>query len=254
MKETWTQSKAYLVPLSLSAAACSSIRGDLGACSEEGAKHRQAGRRSQHFLFDAGATLPSVTTNQNDWSGTGFLFEWYAQRGIVFDAVYAWEPKTKAVSFKAVPDALMPALHFYPDPVTHKEGAVRNPAALIKKLCKPEDVVIFKVPALSFSPSPRHVKRLASDLSPHVPPPLALASRQLDVDSEKIELSIMDQIVNDPELLELVDEFFFEMHVCNRVMRMHGMDCTEKSTFHVSGWYDVAIPAREKGMRMHFWP
>jgi hypothetical protein len=34
------------------------------------------------FLFDAGATLPSVTTNKNDWSGTGFLFEWYANRSV----------------------------------------------------------------------------------------------------------------------------------------------------------------------------
>lgn len=220
MKETWTQSKAYLVPLSLNAAACSAIKGELGMCSEEGALHRQQSRRSQSWLFDAGATLPSVTTNLNDWSGTGFLFEWYAKRGIVFDHVYAWEPKTKATSFKAVPDKLLPALHFYPDPVKPIEGDVRNPAALIKKLCKPEDVVIFK----------------------------------LDVDSEKVELGIMEQIVNDPELLLLVDEFFFEMHVCNDVMRMHGMKCNEKSTFHVSGWYDVAIPARKRGLRMHYWP
>jgi hypothetical protein len=104
--------------------------------------------------------------------------------------------------------------------VTPVLNDARNPAALIKKLCKPEDVVIFK----------------------------------LDVDSEKVELGIMDQIVNDPELRGLVDEFFFEMHVCNKVMRMHGMDCTERSTFHVSGWYDVAMPAREKGLRMHYWP
>lgn len=39
----------------------------------------------------------------------------------MFDHVYAWEPKSKAtVSFKAVPNALLPALHFYPDPVNAK--------------------------------------------------------------------------------------------------------------------------------------
>jgi hypothetical protein len=123
LKETYTQSKDYLVPLSLNAAACPAIQDPLhgGACNEAGALHRQATRRSQVWLFDAGATLPSVTTQKNDWSGTGFLFQWYQRRGLVFDHVYAWEPKSKAtVSFKAVPQELMPALHFYPDPVNPK--------------------------------------------------------------------------------------------------------------------------------------
>lgn len=71
-KETYTQSKDYLVPLSLSAAACTAIRdpqhGGSGACTKAGALHRKATRRSQVWLFDAGATLPSVPTNKNDWS------------------------------------------------------------------------------------------------------------------------------------------------------------------------------------------
>ena len=91
---------------------------------------------------------------------------------------------------------------------------------LVKQLCRPEDIVIFK----------------------------------LDVDSEAIGLGIMDQVINDPELLALVDEFYFEMHVCNHVMRMHGMQCTEKSKHKVNAWYDLVTPAREKGLRMHFWP
>ena len=131
LKVTYTQSKDYLVPLSLNAAACPAIRdmhhGGSGACTEAGALHRKATRRSQVWLFDAGATLPSVTTNKYDWSGTGFLFQWFEQRGLVFDHVYAWEPKSKAtVSFKAVPDALLPSLHFYPDPVNAKVRAPRK--------------------------------------------------------------------------------------------------------------------------------
>jgi hypothetical protein len=52
------------------------------------------------------------------WFMFFFVVLRYAKRGIVFDHVFAWEPKTKATSFRAVPDAMLPALHFYPDPVS----------------------------------------------------------------------------------------------------------------------------------------
>lgn len=62
-------------------------------------RHSDERRKSQFFLFDAGATLPSVTSlgtgstaEGYKWSGTGFLYEWYKERGISFDQVYAWEP------------------------------------------------------------------------------------------------------------------------------------------------------------------
>ena len=81
MTETWTQSKDYLVPLSLDAAACPAIRGELGACTADGARSRQRTRRSQWFLFDAGATLPTnAHLKMNDWSGTGWLHAWCVRR------------------------------------------------------------------------------------------------------------------------------------------------------------------------------
>jgi hypothetical protein len=52
-----------------------------------------------------------------------------------------------------------------------------NPLELIRKLCRPEDLVVFK----------------------------------LDVDSEKVEVGLMEQLLADPTLLELVDEFYFEV-------------------------------------------
>jgi hypothetical protein len=225
MSETYTQSKDYLVPMSMSAAACPAM-GDHGSCSEAGAHARQKTRRAQTFLFDAGATLPSVTTSKNDWSGTGWIHGWYKERGLVFDHVYAWEPtfgrKGSSTSFKGVPPDLLPALHFYPESVSKDVGNPWNPLTLIKQLCRPEDVVVFK----------------------------------LDIDSEAAELGIAHGLLDDPELLALVDEFYFELHTCNHVMRMHGLDCVsdKAKTFRLSAWYDLALPARKKGLRMHFWP
>ena len=61
--------------------------------------------------------------------------------------------------------------------------------------------------------------------------------------------------MTDTALSELVDEFFFEMHVCNHVMRLHGFECVEGGVYpEIKAWYDVAVPARERGIRMHFWP
>lgn len=121
---------------------------------------------------------------------------------------------------------LVAALHFYPDSVTGVIGDARNPNTLIKKLARPEDVVVFK----------------------------------LDVDTAPVETAIMQQVVGDSELRLLVDEFFFEMHLCHHVMRKHGMDCdspkiragAKKRLPSMDTWYGVAGPARERGLRMHY--
>ena len=73
------------------------------------------------------------------------------------------------------------------------------------------------------------------------------------------------QVAEDPELRMLVDDFFFEMHLCHDVMRMHKMSCAPRRAKNGKGppkaalppmstWYDVAVPARAKGLRMHYWP
>ena len=58
-------------------------------------------------------------------------------------------------------------------------GDADNPLTFIKHLTKPEDFVVFK----------------------------------LDIDSLLVGFALVKQLMADPQLLELVDEFYFEHHV-----------------------------------------
>jgi hypothetical protein len=45
--------------------------------------------------------------------------------------------------------------------------------------------------------------------------------------------------------------------VLNDVMAYHGLGIPKHEYDHnrlLAGWYKMAIPARHKGFRMHFWP
>jgi hypothetical protein len=250
MTELYTQSKEYLV--ALSAEAFQQVP-PVGAAST-----------SQSFLFDAGATMPvKQQENDNKWSGTDWIYTFYKNLGVTFDSVYAWEPakgwkpgrsgkgmkkapggrklqvgkgkvhvsspmrkfptrtvKTKPIreqNFSFFPEGV---LHFRPVGVSTEAGDRENPLAEIKRLCKPEDFVVFK----------------------------------LDIDS-KYEIDVVRTLLADPELMALVDDFYYEHHVRNHVMRMHGLGGNPRDPLYsLKGWYDLVTPARRAGFRMHFWP
>lgn len=70
------------------------------------------------------------------------------------------------------------------------------------------------------------------------------------------ELSLLDQLLNDPDLYSLVDEFFFEYHydcaIMNEIWHSGG-----PSTFPEES-RETAMKAfrrlRELGIRSHIWP
>jgi hypothetical protein len=225
------------------------------------------------FAIDNNNTDSRV--NNNNWSGTNWIYDWYKSVGVIFDEVHAWEPpaggrgkasggvtmasqyrgtergnpygnayerKVKRAQGKAggrgrgkgkgklhsrhrtlqeqeesfYPDGV---LHFYNVGVTDVRGAQHNPLNLIKQICKPEDFVVFK----------------------------------LDIDS-KFEINIVNQLLNDAELLALVDDFYYEHHVRNDVMRMHSLGKNSNQRYTLKAWYDMVTRARRQGLRMHFWP
>jgi hypothetical protein len=212
MTEKYTQSKEYLVPLSLKAASIS-------ATPHFHASKTPAEQNISLFLFDAGATYPSKKAeNDNDWSGTGWIFDWYANRGLKFDHIYAWEPRAMQVDENDLDPLLASALHFFTVGITDQVDSEHNPLVRIKNLCTQKDIVVFK----------------------------------LDIDCD-VELSVARQLLENPELSGIVDEFFFEHHVKNNLMRMHGLGGNDPSR-NLKTWYDMVIPARKKGLHMHFWP
>ena len=115
---------------------------------------------------------------------------------------------------------MLAGLHFYPLGVTAEVGHRLNPLTLIRNRTRSGDFVVFK----------------------------------LDIDSEGTELQLLQSLLADDELLDLVDEFYFEMHCCTSVMAMHGMACTENSKKVLADWYEMVTPARQRGLRIHFWP
>ena len=216
-----------------------------------------------------------IRVNKNNWSGTNWIYEWYKSFGIVFDEVHAWEPleaqrgvasgtglrqgvkkptslrKGKRISklrernmkgksrdqFAAghraldeidganveanIDESFYPdgVLHFYNVGVTDVRESQHNPLYLISQICKPEDFVVFK----------------------------------LDIDS-KFEINLVNQLLRNTDIMNLVDEFYYEHHVKNDVMRMHGLGKGTNRKYTLAAWYDMVTGARKKGFRMHFWP
>lgn len=179
----------------------------------------QEDQGSVAYLFDAGATLAGQNNKASeDWSGTEWIYDWYAKRGIVFDQIYAWEPTKQRVNNDGLKPGLVKALHFYNVGITAGRSDEHNPLARIRSLCKHKDIVIFK----------------------------------LDIDSA-MEMEIVKQLLSDDELLSLVDEFYFEHHVHNDAMKWHGFAGNSPEN-NLKTWYDMVIPARRKGLHMHYWP
>ena len=199
--ERYTQSKDHLLPLSLASA---------------------VQRKSQRaYLFDAGATIPTGGIS-NGWTGTTWLWGWYASRGIVFDKVFAWEPRTQVVNTSLLLPAFAKALVFNNRGCVGEEGHPDNPLTVIMQYCRPEDLCIFK----------------------------------LDIDTSSAELAINSQLLKSPQIMAVVDEYYFEHHVKNQVMAIHGAlgGRPTRNINDLRSWYTMATHARRQGMRMHFWP
>jgi hypothetical protein len=151
------------------------------------------------YLFDAGALVHASSANS---TSPQWLFDWYEKRGIIFDQVYAWEKSQKAVDVNGLKPALAKALHMHTEAISAGPSDSHNPLERIRELCKPKDIVVFK----------------------------------LDTGGAA-DAVIAQQLLEDPHLLDLVDEFYYR-----------GAKTDLKS------WYDLVLAARHKGLHMHLWP
>lgn len=125
-----------------------------------------------------------------------------------------------------VPDKYFPRYHFYNIPIAFGKTK-QNPLQLIRRIAKPEDFVSFK----------------------------------LDVDTADVEIPIALKLLNSPSLLELVDEFFFELHFRCDYMNRCGWDYRGKPPEKLAGLvldrphaFDFFQSLRKRGVRAHVWP
>lgn len=98
----------------------------------------------EKYFFDLGSTYYDAGLG-----GASDSFKWfketYEARGVVFDHVYAWEPKNLPGYWSHVPDDMYLKLHFYNMFATADLGAMSNPLTHVLKRCKKEDFVVVKV-------------------------------------------------------------------------------------------------------------
>lgn len=141
------------------------------------------------------------------------------------NSIYAWEISLlEPTSFwKEVPPSLNHLYHFYNIPISSNITNKDSPLRIIKRMATPDDFVAFK----------------------------------LDIDSPLTEIPIALQLVSDPKLANLIDEFFFELHFQCELIK----SCWGDVPDHIAGLrldrystMQLYLKYRLLGIRSHFWP
>ena len=176
---------------------------------------------SEKWLFDAGASTYDIGAGGASQS---WFVNTYRARGIEFDRIIGWESAKTDPSnqWDGVPADIKRKTSWFNIPVTTGVGDADNPLTFIKHLTKPEDFVVFK----------------------------------LDIDSPLVEIALVKQLMADPQLIELVDEFYFEHHVSGSPMQRHGWGDLQNSAADLSTLpesYELFTFLREHGIRAHSW-
>lgn len=176
---------------------------------------------ANNFLFDAGAS--TYDTGAGGASQSWFV-NTYRSRGIEFDRIIGWESAETAPSkqWGSVPADIKRKTSWFNIPVTTGIDDADNPLTHIKHLTTSADFVVFK----------------------------------LDIDSPLVEMELVRQLMSDPQLLNLVDEFYFEHHVSGSPMQWHGwgdLRFSSAPNCTLSESYEIFAFLREHGVRAHSW-
>lgn len=170
--------------------------------------------RARGLLADLGAST------WDHEAGSRWLTKRLEQQGARFEHVWAWEAVIKEAHeyFNGADAYNLARLHFYNWPVSAIPNSQDNPWTLIKAAAHPMDRVVIK----------------------------------LDIDTEAIDNALAYQILNDPELLALVDELYYEYHFSNNDIEW--LWPGHYFAASVSDTYTLFSQLRHKGVRASPWP
>lgn len=181
------------------------------------------------YFFDAGASV----YDECWWGCTKWFVDAYRANDIEFDRLLGWE--AAAVNhtkyWEHVPADLKPKVSYYNTPVSGDPNSGDNLWYHVKALATKKDFVVVK----------------------------------LDIDNNPLETMLVRQLLDDPELLDLVDEFFWEHHVWGSPLQKTRVELfgtknigwgqhmpvrgTRDSMLHDS--YRIFTKLREHGIRAH---
>lgn len=173
-------------------------------------------RGPRKFLFDLGASTyyKGLGGASQQW-----FIETYRARGIEFDRILAWEAKpTPVEEIFDVPADVMATLSYFNVPARTGLDDPGNPLVILKRIARPDDLVVLK----------------------------------LDIDNDRVELSFVQQILDDPEISGRVDELYFEHHVSMHPMEAHGWRRGHK-LMNITQSYQLFTSLRNLGIRAHSW-
>ena len=178
-------------------------------------------KSSYKWLFDAGAS--TYDTGAGGASQSWFVDN-YRGRGIDFDRIIGWEaaPTEPITQWGPIPADVKQKTSWYNIPISSEVGGADNPLTFIKNLTRKEDFVVLK----------------------------------LDIDTPVLEIEIVRQIMRDPELWALIDEFYFEHHVSGSPMQWNGwgdLTSNDAPLGDIEDSYEIFRVLREKGIRAHSW-
>jgi len=148
---------------------------------------------------------------------TGWFYEQYENRGVHFDRMLMWEGKEYPSSqIWGFPPTYTASFQYFNEFADLNPNAEGNPLRVLHKLARKEDFVMLK----------------------------------LDIDQPR-EIRIVYALLEDPNILAIVDEFFFEHHTTAPAMRRWWGKSVACDLTHT---YDIFLQLRNRGVRAHGWP
>eukprot|EP01097_Dermamoeba_algensis_P008656 TRINITY_DN5853_c0_g4_i2.p1 TRINITY_DN5853_c0_g4~~TRINITY_DN5853_c0_g4_i2.p1 ORF type:complete len:366 (-),score=81.39 TRINITY_DN5853_c0_g4_i2:80-1177(-) len=171
-----------------------------------------------NLLLDLGA---STFSQGLGGASQQYFYEKYKARGIKFNRILLWEGTTVSDPqlTNEVPADWYPYYQYYNVLAPCGKTDLKNPLNMLKVLVTPEDFVTFK----------------------------------LDIDTAPVEMAFIKQIIEEPEVHNLLDEFFFEHHVNFHHMNTYWGNSIDRN-LHLSDTYKLLTHLRKLGIRAHGWP
>jgi len=138
---------------------------------------------------------------------------------VKFDRIIAWEYGGAQVErLHETPFDVLVNTSYFVIPAAGEPDACHNPLNFIRKLCHKDDYCVFK----------------------------------LDMDTPAVESAIVDQLVKDPVVVGLIDEFYYEDHVSMSPMEHQGWGIGHKD-HDLAKSIQIFSKLRAMGTRAHSW-
>eukprot|EP00956_Cyclotella_meneghiniana_P006993 scaffold9402_cov77-Cyclotella_meneghiniana.AAC.8 len=179
---------------------------------------KQLQKHSRLIFIDMGASL-DFHEDMHSEKPAIYIQSIYSKFGFVFDHIYAYEvnPKHPSKVFEAIPDELQSSWHWINVGVDARPCAKMNPFTMIENSFTKDDFIVVK----------------------------------LDIDTPLVEHALVEQLREDPVLLDLVDQFYFEHHVHQKELANNWFGTMDGN---VGGSLKLMNELRTKGVAAHYWP